>query len=167
MTNFRTASIASLMVMATTPSWADPWRLQKYPDDGFQVEWSGQVTISPMEVPADKKMLFVHATQYSEETADSSYYGVGVYQYVTGANLDGGAKGAMDGMKCKSVVDHPLDIPGIRATEQVSTDCSGYRVRARFFATGNLFYGVLAVVGPAGDLDEAQHFVESFKLIDK
>jgi hypothetical protein len=163
---FRVGTAFVILMAASQSGWADPWRLQQYPKEHFQVEWSGPVKVTPTAVTPETKQLLVYATNYMEESGAAAYL-VASSEVVNGLNFEEGKKQSFAAMHCKSVTDHPLDLNGIKAAEMVGTNCdNGFHVRGRYFARGKEFYQVIAIVPANGDLSAGDHFVESFKLLD-
>jgi hypothetical protein len=163
----RPAAVLIVFTLASGSAWADPWRPVKYPNENFQVEWSGPVKITPTDVKPEARKTVERAMDYLQDLGEAAYI-VNVTKVRYEVAFDLGRKASMDALHCKSVTDRPLDMNGITAVEMVGTDCgdTNMQVRARYFTTGKYFYQVMALVGGSGDVSAGDHFIESFKLIE-
>jgi hypothetical protein len=164
---FRTATVFIVFMAASGSAWADPWRPVKYPNENFQVDWSGSVKITPTDIKSETKKTVERATDYLQDLGEAAYI-VNVTKVRYEVAFDLGRRASMDALHCKSVTDRPLDMNGIKAVEMVGANCgdTNLHVRARYFTVGKYFYQVMALVGGSGDLSAGDHFIESFKLIE-
>ena len=160
-------TLAAGVTMTSAPSWADAWRLQKYPKDKFQVEWSGPVRIEVTELPSSTQKLVDHAAAYMQDEPAAYSVGVALGLPSSKTSLQGYAEATFKKYECNQIDKKSIVLKNTEAVEWIGANCrEGWRVRARIFHKGNWLYGVFAVVDSDGDVDAAQHFLESFKIIE-
>jgi hypothetical protein len=151
----------------SAPSWADSWKLQKYPNDRFQVEWSGPVAITSTDLNSSTKKLIDHSNTYVQVLNSSALLVTATLANpTTKISVENTAKGSFSNKECKKIDKHSIDVNKAQAVEWVGTDCKlDWRVRSRFFNKGPWLYEV-TFLGLNDDVVAGQHFVESFKIID-
>jgi hypothetical protein len=72
---------------------AEEWKSQSYPDDGFQVEFSGPVAVTETAMSEQTKSRIVRATNYLQEGGASAYF-VAAMLMKESVNFDGGSADA-------------------------------------------------------------------------
>lgn len=164
---------AILVLSLADPAGAQgpPWKKEAYPEDGFQVEFSGAIKVTPTKVSAETQQKIVRANQYMQDDGDT-VYAVGANLNKASLAFDKGVRASFGTFKCKSTVsDTPVVVTGGRgqARELRGTDCldGAFRVEARYFSRGLWFYQVMALFKmDGGDETAARHFLQSFALIE-
>lgn len=164
------AICAWLFLACVDPSAAQSqtWKKHTYASDGFEVEFSGEVTANPTQLSAETQKKVVRAIQYMQDGGDF-VFAVAYSLNKDGVNFEEGSKSSFAALKCKFTTrDEPLMLPGGRGRELSGTDCHDGTLRAqcRYFSTGNWFYQVITLFKDnRGNEDNARHFLQSFKLI--
>ena len=168
----RTISVfvaAALLVAGRAPAHAE-WKKYSYPADGFEVEFSGEISVKPTPVSAETQKKIVRATAYLQDGGDFAYI-VNASLHKEAVNFESGIKASFEALKCNSAgSDKPLNASAGRARELSGDECGedgAVRAEARYFTTGRWFYQVLCLVPRNGDLDAARHFLRSFRLIGR
>jgi hypothetical protein len=154
--------------MSLTDVQAQTWKTYTYTADGFQVDFSGNVVVSPTELGSQSSPNIVRSTEYSQDGGIFAYLVDATLAKASG-NFQGGVSASYGYLKCATTTsDKTLPIPQGQAREISGTNCGGgsIRVETRYFAVEKMFYQVLALFQiNGGDAAAARHFVESFKLI--
>lgn len=149
---------------------AQSWKKHRYVADGFEIEFSGKVQATPVQLSPENKNKIVRTKQYMQDSGDF-VYAVAYSLNKEGVNFEKGYKASFDSFKCKATIsDTPLTLTGGRGRELRGTDCHDgtFRVENRYYTTGNWFYIVIATFKKdGGDEKAARHFLQSFKLIKK
>ena len=158
--------------LSTAAAQTATWQTHRYETDGFTIEFSGDVLTKPIDVNTDTLSKMVRTTSYIQDGGNTYAYIVGASLFKDDASFDfeAGVKGTMDTYKC-AVTDSdtsPTDI-GDRAREIHASNCNGgtIRVGARFFLVGKWFYQLAYLIAPEANAADAEHFLQSFKLIAK
>ena len=165
------AALCLVLIVVAGLAWAEApqWKLHTYLEDGFQVEFSGDVGVSPAPLDDRDRAEIVRATNYVQNAEDFAYIVVsGLFKH--GPDFAKGKDGSFSGAKCGSILsDEPVPSAKGQAREVRGTDCQDgtWRVEARYYESGPWFYQVIAVFKKdAGDASAARHFLQSFKLAD-
>ncbi len=160
---------AALLVAGRAPAHAE-WKKYSYPADGFEVEFSGEVSVKPTPVSAETQKKVVRATAYLQDGGDFAYI-VNASLHKEPVNFESGIKGSFGALKCKTAAtDKPLNVSAGRARELSGDECGedgAVRAEARYFTTGKWFYQVLFLIPRNGDLEASRRFLRSFKLTGK
>src|SRR5438128_2733078 len=143
----RTWILATVAVLFTAShAGADvTWKKYGYPADGFEVEFSGEVSVKPTPVSAETQKQIVRATAYLQDGGGYAYI-VNASLHKGAVNFDSGIKGSFDALKCKTAPsDKVLSFPSGRGRELSGDECGDgtMRAEARYFTTGKWFYQVL------------------------
>jgi hypothetical protein len=156
-----------LLLASAIDADAATWKKYSNTVDGFEVEFSGAVKVTPTEIDAETAKKLVRSTNYLQDE--------GSYAYIVGAtllkgevNFDAGVKASMGKFECKTMTsDTPLNFTGGRAREVRGTDCvNGTRAECRYFTKGKWFYQVISLFKQdGGDVAAARYFLQSFKVI--
>jgi hypothetical protein len=147
---------------------AQQWRVHSYPEDGFEVQFSGFVNVKPVEVSAEIRERIVRGTQYMQD-GGSHVYVVAASLNRHAVNFESGVEQSFAGLSCKAKVEDRIIpfAPG-QARELRGSDCvdGKYRAEARYHQSGLWFYQVLTLFRTdAGDEASARYFLQSFKVI--
>ena len=164
------ANVIALLLLCTwsATSVAQQWRVHSYPEDGFEVQFSGFVNVKPVEVSAEIRERIVRGTQYMQDG--------GSYVYVVAAslnryalNFDNGVAQSFAGLSCKSTLDdRVIQSPWGRGRELRGTNCvdGKYRAEVQYHQSGLWFYQVLTLFRKdVGDEASARYFLQSFKVL--
>src|SRR5438128_11117148 len=89
---------AALLVAGRTPAHAE-WKKYKYAADGFEVEFSGEVSVKPTPVSAETQKKVVRATAYLQDGGDFAYI-VNASLHNKHVILENGIKGSSGALKC-------------------------------------------------------------------
>jgi hypothetical protein len=146
---------------------AEEWKQQSYPDDGFQVEFSGPVAVTETAMSEDTKSRIVRATNYLQESGGAAYFVAAMLMKI-GVTFDGGSADSFLASRCETRKEVPVTLAGAeKGIEMVGTNClgNGSHFEQRFFQRGKWFYQVTAIYGAGGDAEAARHFLNSFKLL--
>jgi hypothetical protein len=146
---------------------AEEWKQQSYPDDGFQIEFSGPVTVTETAVSDETRSRIVRATNYSQESGGTTYF-VAAMLMRNGVNFDGGSSDSFLASRCETTKKAPVTLVGAeKGVEMQGSNClgSGSHFEQRFFQRGKWFYQVTAIYAADGDAEAARHFLNSFKLL--
>lgn len=147
---------------------AQNWRVHSYPEDGFEVQFSGFVSVKPVEVSAEIRERIVRGTQYMQD-GGSHVYLVAASLNRYAVNFESGVEQSFAGLSCKTRLDdRALQSASGQARELRGSDCvdGKYRAEARYHQSGLWFYQVLTLFRKdVGDEASARYFLQSFKVI--
>jgi hypothetical protein len=164
-------TIVVLSAAAPAAAQNTQWTKHVYEDDGFRVEFSGEVKATPPQASPETLQRIVRATQYMQDSGDT-VYAVGANLNKQGLAFDKVSRASFGTFRCKSTISEtPAGVIAGqgRARELRGTDCldGDYRVEARYFSKGLWFYQVLALFKKdGGDEEAARYFLQSFELIE-
>ena len=166
----RAAGIGAVVLALTSlAALSQNWRRMDYAADGFSVEFSGQVKVSPTAVGEESKDRIVRSTDYLQDDGDSAYI-VGATLARYSVEFNKGVEASYGALKCKTTLnDAQLNFARGLARDVSGTDCGddgALRVEARYYAVGKWFYQVLAIFNRGGNQQAARHFVNSFTVLD-
>lgn len=163
------ASIVTLA--AASAAHAADWSNHRYAEDGFTVDYSGEVITKPLPLPPAAQARVVRATSYMQ--------GGETYAYMANATLlkpgtafdfKAAVEGTMAPAACQQVDSDKEGVEaGHRVREVRASKCAGGQVRigAKFFMKGDWFYQVFYYVpDDATAIAEGERFLSSFKLLD-
>lgn len=157
------------LALSSLAALSQNWRRLDYAADGFSVEFSGEVKISPTGVGEESKERIVRSTDYLQDDGDSAYI-VGATLARYSVEFNKGVEASYGALKCKSTLsDTPLNFGRGLARDISGTDCGddgSLRVEARYYAVNKWFYQVLAIFNRGGDQNAARRFVNSFTVLD-
>ena len=163
-------SSLGLLLVGMTAVEAQGWTKHSHTADGFEVEFSGKVQVSPTDMDADTRTRIIRATNYLQDGNDYAFIVAASLQRVD-VNFENGIKLSQGALKCTTIIsDTNLRFPGGRAREIRSTNCTEgqFHADARYFTVGRWFYQVLALHPINGSLaSDARRFVESFRVTGK
>jgi hypothetical protein len=167
----RTCILGAVAVWLVASQAADAaWKKYSYPADGFEVEFSGEISVKPTPVSAETQKQISRSTAYLQDGGDYAYI-VNASLHKGAVNFESGIKASFGALKCKTTgSDRPLSFPSGRGRELSGDECGdgNMRAEARYFTTGKWFYQVLYVIRrDGGDPEIARHFLNSFKPIGK
>lgn len=145
---------------------AQTWRKHVYRGDGFETEFSGDITIRPSQISEDAKARIVRSTRYVQEGPNFRYMVVATLTK-KGVNFDKGVEAGFGSFKCQTLVANTaLTVPIGQGREMRGATCTdALQVEARYYEKGNWFYQVIAESKVADGEKAARRFVESFKLV--
>jgi len=146
---------------------AEEWKQQSYPDDGFQIEFSGPVAVTETAMSDETKRGIVRATNYSQESGATTYF-VAAMLMKNGVNFDGGSSDSFLASRCETTKKAPVTLAGAeKGVEMQGSNClgNGSHFEQRFFQRGKWFYQVTAIYPADGGAEAARHFLASFKLL--
>jgi hypothetical protein len=146
---------------------AEEWKQQSYPDDGFQVEFSGPVAVTETAMSDETKSRVVRATNYLQENGTSAYF-VAAMLMKDAVNFEGGSAALFLASKCQTRKETPVSLLGAeKGLEIAGSSClgNGSHFEERFFQRGKWFYQVTAIYTADSDAETARHFLNSFKLL--
>ena len=151
-------------------AFAETWTKNVYETDGFEVEFSGGIQTTPIEMNAETRANTVRSTSYMQNAGDSVYF-VGATLVRSEVLFDAGSSASFAAYKCKvTILDSALAFGKGRARRIQGTNCGGgtYTAYTRYFTTGKWFYQIGALFKQDSGLDEAaRHFVTSFNVIGR
>lgn len=143
---------------------APNWVKQINKTDHFEVEFSGPVEISKMELSPEVMKVMSKGTQYLEDGGAFAYI-VAVTEYTKPISLENGSKASFESLKCESSQSRDLTAGGISGREIDGANCAAGKGLARYFVVGNTFYQTITVVpDDATNKALAVHFLDSFKI---
>ena len=148
-------------------TFAEEWKQQSYPADGFQVEFSAPVAVTETAMSDETKSGIVRATNYTQENGSSAYF-VAAMLIKDSVNFAGATSAAFLASKCQTSKETPVALPGAeKGLEILGSSCLGNasHVEERFFQRGRWFYQITAIYAADGDAEAARHFLDSFKLL--
>jgi len=165
----RTLALIASIVAALATAHAATWQTHSYETDGFAVDFSGTVSVKPIDLDADTMNSLTRSTSYMQD-------GGNIYVYLVGAsllkdagafNFDAGVKGTIDTYKCAKIEsDTSAKQTDGQSRDIQGSNCGGdIKVGARFIQRGRWFYQVVYLIAPAANAADAAHFLASFKLI--
>lgn len=165
------ATAVALVTHATTAEAAD-WRKYEYANEGFSIEFSGNVAVKQTDLSADTLSKMVSSTSYVQDGGATLAYVMAASRFKDEVefNFDAGVKGTMDTYTCKVTESDTASTKGGKNTREVhASKCvdGTVRVGARFFMVGKWFYQVVYLIGPTESLADAEHYLQSFKLIGR
>jgi hypothetical protein len=154
------------VVLGSVPAvHAAEWTQHRYQADGFQVEFSGQISVKETEMSPETRKVVSRSAQYLQDGGPYAYI-VTVGLFTNTPNFEGGVKSGNASGECKKLEEKSVSIPGAdKGREFVGTGCKSGRWLNRYFLKGKWFYQILAIWPEDGDAESARHFVESFKLL--
>jgi hypothetical protein len=148
-------------------AFAEEWKQQSYPDDGFQVEFSGPVAVTETAMSDETKSRIVRATNYLQENGTAAYF-VAAMLMKDAVNFEGGSAAIFLASKCQTRKETPVALLGAEKGLEISgSSClgNGSHFEERFFQRGKWFYQVTAIYTADSDAETARHFLNSFKLL--
>jgi Bacterial SH3 domain len=154
------------VVNAAAP--AITWKKYIAAADGFQVDFSGDVKVTPLQQNGAATPP-VRATAYAQEGSNFVYGVTAVLYAAPLANFDTAIKTDFATSKCKTTTKKSVQVASGHAVEYSGTDCLGGTLSAqvRFFEVGNWFYKVSAFFQEDdADVANAAHFVDSFEVAE-
>lgn len=166
------AKVVTLMLLGVAAgsidAGAQTWRKHVYKSEGFEAEFSGDITVRPSVINEEAKARIVRSSRYIQEGPNFKYMVVATLTK-SGVNFDKGVEAGFGSYKCQTVVGQsPLSVPKGQGREMRGAGCAdGLQVEARYYETGNWFYQVIAEYKVAAGEQAARRFVESFKLTAK
>jgi hypothetical protein len=161
--------VAVLLAGAGGPAAAE-WKKHTYTADGFEVEFSGQISVEETEMTPATREKIVRSTNYMQGSDDFTYIvGASLMRY--DVNFDNGIKSSFTVLKCKvTTKDAPFTVAGARGREVIGTDCldGTFSAETRYLTRDKWFYQTMTIFKKAGgDAESARYFLRSFKLIGK
>src|SRR5579863_4739521 len=90
---------------------AEEWKQQRYPDDGFQVEFSGPVAVTETAMSEETKSRIIRATNYLQESGSAAYF-VAAMLMKNGVNFDGGSANLYLASICQTKKEAPVTLAG-------------------------------------------------------
>jgi hypothetical protein len=156
-----------LFSASATDAPAQTWKKHRYAADGFEMEFSGNVITSPVDISAESKKIIERSTSYIQGDASTAYI-LTATLYKVAPDLDAVAKRGYGALKCKTTVgDSPLTIAGGRGRELRGSDCDkGVNAENRYYLKGKWLYHAIALYKKdGGDEKAARYFIQSFKPI--
>lgn len=160
-------SVFVVLFGSAIPASSEEWKQQSYPDDGFQVEFSGPVSVKETAMSDETKSRIVRATNYLQDGSASAYF-VAAMLMKEAVNFDGGSADAFLMSRCQSKKETPVTLAGAeKGLEILGSDClgNGSHFEQRFFQRGKWFYQVTAIYTADSGTEAARHFLRSFKLL--
>lgn len=164
------AAVLALPSFAAFDASGQGWRRVEYPADGFSVEFSGEVQVSPTTVDEDSKDKIQRSTDYLQDN-DRSAFIVAATLVRYSVDFGSGVEASYGTLKCKiTLSDKEIDFAPGAGRAISGHDCGedgSLSVEARYFTTGKWFYQVLAIFSKGDDDADALRFVESFSLLSR
>jgi hypothetical protein len=162
------AAVVTAFAALSTASAAE-WRTSTYESDGFAVDFSGNVTVSPMELDEATKKLTVRSTHYLQDGGAYAYL-VAVMLLSPDATLDmaSAVKAAMQAYDCKKVAsDNSSKTSEADVRELFASQCfqGSHKLGARYYGRGQWFYQVVYLVPGDEQIPDGKRFLTSFKLL--
>jgi hypothetical protein len=154
------------LVAGSVDLGAQTWRRHVYRGDGFETEFSGDISIRPSQISEQAKARIVRSTKYVEEGPNYRYTVVATLTK-KGVDFAKGVEAGFTFFKCQTVLgETALTVPKGQGREKRGGGCAeAHQVEARYFEKGNWFYQVIAEYKVADGEKAARRFVESFKII--
>jgi hypothetical protein len=146
---------------------SEEWKNHSYPDDGFQVEFSGPVAANETAMSDDTKTRVARATNYQQDSGATTYL-VAAMLMRDAVNFEGGAANTFLASKCETSKEETVTLAGAeKGREILGANCfgNGSHFEERFFQRGKWFYQITAIYAADGDAAAARHFLDSFKLL--
>ena len=162
-----TAAIALVAGLCQSAA-AEPWTRLSRPAEGFEVEFSGPITVGPTDLAPGIRPLVLRATTY-QQAGDGFIFAVGVHHQKKEQSLDRTVDASFATLRCaRQVKPEPLPVRAAGARELRGEKCLGGDLLAvlRHYTRGRAMYQVLAIFPKAREAD-AQHFLDSFRLIEQ
>lgn len=160
--------LALVMLLAPLSAGAQKWRAHTYPEDGFEVQFNGFVTVRPLNLPAEVSERIERGTQYLQE-GESALYLVSASLNRQALAFENGVERGFAGLGCKTMVsDRVIEAPWGKGRALRGVDCvdGDYRVEAHYYHSGLWFYQVLALYREdVGDEASARYFLQSFRVV--
>ena len=153
--------------MASAPAFGADWRRQTITPDGFSIEFSGEVQVVPTPLKPETQEAIVRSTIYAQ-SSDAYAFLVGATLIKGDFNFSAGVDGTFARYKC---TQFDADVAGTLDDGTVtrvihSRHCAdGLQIAASFFLRGHWWYQVLTVIGPNADPADAEHFLNSFRML--
>jgi hypothetical protein len=158
--------VAVWLAGAVGPAAAE-WKKQRYVADGFEVEFSGQISVKETDLKPEVQEKIIRSTNYLQDGGDFAYLvGASLMRY--SVNFENGVKESFATLQCKVTTKNaPLTVPGATAREVIGTDCTGgLNAENRYMTKDKWFYQVISLFKKdGGDAESARYFLRSFKLI--
>ena len=176
MTRTTTLAAIALLLLGGFPAAAQKadapkdWTRHAFPEDRFEVELSGQFTISAVKLDGATLKKIKRSMQYMHSDGDRLFV-VGAQENIEAVNFEGGSRSSFAALNCKQQTpDTDVPIEGGRGREFKGSDCidGQMRVEARYFEHGKWFYQVIAIFATdSSDEPVARRFLNSFKILAK
>lgn len=164
------AKVLTLVLLGLVASSVDvraqTWRKHVYRADGFETEYSGDISIRPTQISEGAKARIVRSTKYIQEGPNYKYTVVATLTK-KGVDFDKGVEAGFTFFKCQTVLGQTaLTVSKGQGREMRGASCAeALQVEARYYEKGNWFYQVFAEYKVADGEKAARRFVESFKII--
>lgn len=162
------AAITAYAAALTTAPAAD-WRTSTYENDGFAVDFSGNVTVSPMEIGEETKKLTVRSTHYLQDGGAYAYLVAAMLLTPDGTlDMESAVKAAMQAYDCRAVdSDRTSTTPEATVRELFASQCfqGSHKLGARYYGRGQWFYQVVYLVPGDEHVADGKRFLDSFKLL--
>jgi hypothetical protein len=154
------------LVAGSVDVGAQTWRKHVYRGDGFETEFSGDISIRPSQISEAAKARIVRSTKYIQEGPNYRYTVVATLTR-KGVDFEKGVGASFTFLKCQTVVgETALTVPKGKGLEKRGAACAeAAQVETRYYEKGNWFYQVIAEYKVADGEKAARRFVESFKII--
>lgn len=154
------------LVASSIDVHAQTWRKHVYRGEGFETEFSGDITIRPTQISEETKARVVRSTKYVQEGPNFKYTIVATLTK-SGVNFDKGAEAGFNFFQCQTLLGQTvLTVPKGQGREMRGAGCAdAFQVEARYYEKGKWFYQVYAEYKVADGEKDARRFVESFKII--
>ena len=165
--NLRWISVVAALALAFAPASAADWRRQTVSQDGFSVEFSGDVKEIQTPLKPDTQDAVIRSTIYMQGN-DTYAFIVGATLLKAGFDFPAGVDGTIARYKCTQL---DSDVPGTLGDGTLtrvvhSHHCAdGLQIGGSFFLRGQWFYQVLTIIGADVDPGDAEHFLNSFRLL--
>lgn len=144
---------------------AAEWKLHRSQVDGFQVEFSGQISVRETEMSAEARKVVEQSWQYIQDGGAYAYI-VAAVLYTIPPNFEAGIRSGNASSGCKTLAENTISIAGAdQSREFDGSGCKIGRWLTRYVLKGKWLYQIRAVYPDAGGVDAARHFVNSFKLL--
>lgn len=165
--------LLSLGALAAAAQQADApknWKRHAFPEDRFEIEFSGQFTTSAVKLDGATLKKIKRSMQYIHSDGDLLFV-VGAQENVDAVNFEGGSRSSFAALNCKQQKpETEIAIEGGRGREFKGTECieGQMRAEARYFEHGKWFYQVIAIFATdSSDEPAARRFLDSFKILAK
>jgi len=169
----RRIAFASLPLIAVaSAAHAAAWQAHQYDTDGFAVEFSANVKVRPLAVNDTTQAKVVRATSYMQVGGGAYAYTVGASLFKPDARFDfaSGVVATMRTYKCRAIdSDTTTKQVGAVIREVRGSQCMNgtVRVGARFVLARQWFYQVVYLVSTDASVNDAEHFLQSFRLTQR
>lgn len=163
------AAAVTAFAAALSTALAAEWRTSTYENDGFAVDFSGNVTVSPMDLDEATKKVTIRSTHYLQDGGAYAYL-VAVMLLSPDATLDmaSAVKAAMQAYDCKTVdSDNTSTTSEADVRELFASRCfeGSHKLGARYYGRGQWFYQVVYLVPGDEQVPDGKRFLDSFKLL--